>query len=148
MDWTRIHLAVNHLPVIAIPLLVLLLAFGWWRRSTEILRAVLWSLLLLAAAAIMMKFTGDFAAEQSAQRLSAAREFVDPHEQAGDRATMAVFALGVAVGVALFFSRRKRPVPNWALALVLLLGITSSILFAFSANTGGQIGHPELRKLN
>jgi hypothetical protein len=47
--------------------------------------------------------------------------------------------------VALFVARRKRPVPPWAIRLVLVLGILSSILFAYTANTGGQIGHPELR---
>jgi hypothetical protein len=29
MDWTQIHLALNHVPVIGLPLAVLLLVIGW-----------------------------------------------------------------------------------------------------------------------
>ena len=145
MDWTQIHLALNHLPVVGIPLMVLLLIAGWRRRSNEVTRLALWSLFLVAGAAIAIKFSGDFAAEQSPQRLASEKAFVTTHEEAGDQATTGVFLLGVASALALFLARRGRPIQRWTLIIVLLLGLAASLFFARSAHTGGQIAHPELR---
>jgi hypothetical protein len=146
MDWTQIHLALNHMPVIGIPLFVLVLGLGWWRKSDDVTRLALWSLALLAGAAIAIKFTGEFAAEQAPERLASAKEFVSRHEDAGDQATTGVFLLGLAAALTLFIGRRGRTIPRWALVFVAVFGVTASLLFARSAHTGGQITHPELRK--
>lgn len=146
MDWIQLHLALNHVPVIGIPIFVLLLMVGWWRKSHDVIRFVLWSIALLAVAAIAIKFTGDFAAEQSPEQFAAVKDFVSRHEQAGDQSTTGVFFLGIAATLALFLARRGKSVPSWALALVLFLGIITALLYARSAHSGGQISHPELRK--
>lgn len=145
MDWGQIHLALNHVPVIAVPLSVLMLVAGWWRKSEDVIRLALWFLAGLAAAAIAIKFTGDFAAEQSLERFAPVRDLVMKHEQAGDQVTSAVFVLGLAASVVLFLSRGGRPVRSWMLGLVVSLGMVASVLYARSAHSGGQISHPELR---
>jgi uncharacterized membrane protein len=145
MDWVQIHLALNHIPVVGLPLLVMVLIVGWWRKSDELIRFALWSVLLLAAAAIAIKFTGDFAAEQFARRIESARTLVTRHEEAGDQVTTAVFFLGLLVATALFLARRGRPFARWILILVVSAGLVTSFLYARSAHTGGQISHPELR---
>ena len=145
MDWIQLHLALNHLPVVGVPLLVLLLGIGWWRKSTDVMRLSLWLLALLAAAAIAIKFTGDFAAEQAATTLAPMKELVNRHEQAGDQVTTAVFLLGLASVLALILSRRGRALRAWVLALVVTLGLITAILYARTAHTGGRISHPELR---
>ena len=148
MDWIQLHLALNHLPVVGIPLLVLLLAIGWWRKSTDVIRLSFWFLTLLAAAAIAIKFTGDFAAEEAASRLAPVKHLVDRHEQTGDQVTSAVFFLGLASALALFLSRRGRPLRSWSLAIVVTLGLLTGLLYARTAHSGGQISHPELRSNN
>lgn len=145
MDWVQIHLALNHVPVIGLPLLVMMLIAGWWRKSSEMIRLALWSLLVLAAAAIAIKFTGDFAAEQYGPRLAAAQNFVTRHEEAGDQVTTAVFFLGLLVATALWLARRGRPISRWTMILVVSAGLVTCLLYARSAHTGGQISHPELR---
>ena len=145
MNWVQWHLALNHLPVIGLPLLVGWLAVGWWRKSPEVIRLALWSLALLAAAAIALKFTGDFAAEQAAARLTAVKSEVARHEAAGDQATTGVFFLGLAAALALFLARTGRPLRAWTLTLVMMLGLLTSWLYARTAHRGGQISHPELR---
>jgi hypothetical protein len=147
MDWIQIHLALNHIPVVGIPLFVLVLMAAWLRKRNEVIRFGLWSLAVLAAAAMAIKFTGDFAAEQSAPSFAAVKEFVSRHEEAGDQATAGVFLLGLSAALALFLARRGRPIPAWTLALVVLLGLIACLLYARSAHTGGQISHPELRSL-
>ncbi len=145
MDWIQLHLALNHLPVVGLPLLVLLLVIGWWRKSSDVMRLSLWSLTLLAAAAIAIKFTGDFAAEQAAPQLAPVKDLVARHEQTGDQVTTAVFLLGLASALTLFLSRRGRPLRRWTLALVVTLGLLTALLYARTAHSGGQISHPELR---
>jgi hypothetical protein len=145
MDWVQIHLAFNHIPVVGIPLVVMMLMGGWWRKSNDLIRVALWSLFFLAAAAIAIKFTGDFAAEQSGPRLAAARTFVTRHEEAGDQVTMAVFFLGLVAATALWVARQNRPVARWTLMLAVSAGLVTCLLYARSAHTGGQISHPELR---
>ena len=145
MDWVQLHLALNHIPVVGIPLLVLLLLAAWGRKSHEATRLLLWSLLALAVAAIAIKFTGDFAADQFADRFTEIEEFVHRHEEAGDQVTAAAFVLALLVGIALWLARRGRPVPSWAHVLVLAAGLVTSLLYVRSAHTGGQISHVELR---
>jgi uncharacterized membrane protein len=145
MDWVQIHLALNHIPVVGIPLLVMVLIAGWWRKSNEMIRLALWFLLFMATAAIAIKFTGDFAAEQSGSRLATAQDFVARHEEAGDQVTTAVFVLGTLIVTALWLARRGRPFSRWTLILVVSAGLVTCLLYARSAHTGGQISHPELR---
>ncbi len=146
MDWRQIHLALNHLPVIGLPLVLLLLLIGWKRRSEEVMRLALWAVALLSVAAIAIKFTGDFAAEQHAAQFVSAKEFVSQHEQAGDQVTTAVFLLALSAVLALWFGRAKRPLKIWTVMLVLALGVVTSALYMRCAHSGGQISHPELRR--
>ena len=39
MNWAHLHLALNHVPVIGLPIVLLLLAWAILRRSTELLKA-------------------------------------------------------------------------------------------------------------
>ena len=145
MSWTHLHLALNHVPVIGTPFLLLLLAWGWARGSDEIKRLALGWLVPFAVLSIALKFTGDFAAEESAGRLDPLREYVERHEQAADQATTGVFLLGLAAALALWLGRRGRPIPAWSLTLVAVLGLATALLLARTANLGGQIAHPHLR---
>ena len=126
-------------------MLVLILAVGWWRKSDDVIRVSLWLIALLAVAAIAIKFTGDFAFEQSPEKFETVKDLVSRHEQAGDQVTTAVFLLGLAAGLALFLARWKGPIRSWTIALVLLCGIVTALLYIRSAHSGGQISHPELR---
>lgn len=146
MDWIQFHLALNHLPVIGLPLAVLLLFIGRVRRSQEVMRIALWAVALFSVAAIAIKFTGDFAAEQSAPQFAAVKELVSRHEETGDQVTAAVFLLGLSAALALWLARSSGPVRVWTLLLVLGLGVVTSALYVRCAHSGGQISHSELRK--
>ncbi len=145
MDWVQLHLALNHVPVVGIPLVVLWLGVGWLRKSAELTRLAVWFLMVLCAAAIAIKFTGDFAAEQAAPRLAAEKELVLRHEESGDQVTAAVFVLGLLAVFSLWLGRAGRAIPNWILALLVAVGLITCGLYARSAHTGGQISHSELR---
>lgn len=145
MSWTHLHLALNHIPVLGAPFLLLLLAWGCRRKSRDLIRTSLWWFVGFAALSIALKFTGDFAAEEGADRLRPAGEYVQAHEQSADQATTAVFLLGLASAVAVFLGRKGRPTPAWSLAIVFVLGLATTLLMARAANLGGRINHPEIR---
>ena len=146
MDWKQLHLALNHLPVIGLPLMVVLLFAGWCRKSQEVMRAALWFMAVLSVMAILVKFTGDFAAADYPQKTDEVKALVTRHEQTGDQVTTAVFVLALVSALAIWLARGKRELKTWAVMLVLALGVVTSALYARCAHAGGQISHPELRK--
>lgn len=145
MDWTHLHLALNHVPVLGTPFLLGLLLWSWARGQAVTLRFCLWLFVVLAAASIAIKFTGDFAAEKVGGSPGFEKALLDQHEQSADQATTGVFFMGIAAAVALFVSRRGRPMPKWSLGLLALLALATFGLMARTANFGGHIRHPEIR---
>src|SRR5688572_24600417 len=121
MDWPQLHLALNHVPVIGVPLLTVMLAAGWAFRQTQVIRFVVWCLLVLTVLAVAIKFTGDFAAEDLQHTLESAQATVVAHEESADQATTGVFFLGIAAVLGLFFGRQGKQISRSALALISLL---------------------------
>lgn len=148
MNWIHLHLALNHVPVLGVLFGGALLAVGLARRSDELQRVSLWALALLAAAAIAIKFTGDFAAEALATQpgVELNKDLLNAHEQSADQATTGVFLLGLAAAAGLVAARGGRPVPRWAVLTALLLALATFLLMARTANVGGQLRHPEIHR--
>lgn len=145
MQWTQLHLALNHLPVMGVPFLLALMIWGMLRRSAEILRLSHGWMVLLCALSIALKFTGDFAAEEARDRLSGSKAWVERHEQSADQATTGLFLLGVFSAVGWTIGRRPTGVPSWANWTSLTLGLITGVLVGRTAHLGGQISHPALR---
>jgi hypothetical protein len=145
MDWRHLHLALNHVPVVGVPLLTLLLAWGGYRRSGELTRTLLWALVLMAAVSVAIKFTGDFAVEQHEATWAAVKVEVERHEQTADQATTGVFLMGLGAGGALLLGRSGRELRGWSVWVVVVLGLVTALLLARTANQGGRIVHPFLR---
>ena len=145
MDWTHLHLALNHVPVLGTPFLLGFLSWSWARGQAVTLRFCLWMFVVLAAASIAIKFTGDFAAEKVVTRQGFDKALIDQHEESADQATAGVFFMGIAAAVALFLSRGGRATPKWSLGLLAFFALATFLLMARTANFGGHIRHPEIR---
>jgi hypothetical protein len=148
MDWTHLHLALNHVPVLGTPFLLGLLVWSWARRQSVTLRFCLWLFVVLAVASIAIKFTGDFAAEKIGSTSGFDKVLIDRHEESADQATTGVFFMGIAAAVALLLSRKGKPTPVWSFALLSVLALVTFALMARTANFGGHIRHPEIRPAN
>ncbi len=145
MQWTQIHLALNHVPVVGGPFLLLLLAWGLFRQSAEILRLAHAWILVFALISIGLKFTGDFAADSQKERLVPLRVWVERHEQSADQATTGLFLMGLSSAVALVAGRRRANPPAGSTWITLGIGVLTCVLVGRAAHFGGQISHPELR---
>lgn len=145
MDWTHLHLALNHVPVLGAPFLLGFLLWSWARGQGVTQRFCLWMFVVLAVASIAIKFTGDFAAEKVEASPGFEKVLIEQHEESADQATAGVFFMGIVAVMALFLSRGGRVTPNWSLGLLALLALATFVLMARTANFGGQIRHPEIR---
>lgn len=145
MDWTHLHLALNHVPVLGTPFVLGILLWSWMRGQAVTLRFCLWLFVVLAAASVAVKFTGDFAAEALEKSPGFDHAFIERHEESADQATTGVFFMGVAAAMALFLSRGGRATPKWPVGLVAVLALATFVLMVRCANLGGQIRHPEIR---
>jgi hypothetical protein len=144
MNWVHIHLLLNHLPVIGIVLVIPILAWGFGRRSEEVIRLGLVLLAALAAVTIVVYVTGE-PAEEAAEGLAGVSEsLIERHEEAALLATSAFAAIGaLALGGLIRF--RRRPIPRRFAALVLALALIPAGMVGWTANLGGQIRHTEIR---
>lgn len=144
MDWTHLHLALNHIPVLGPPFLLIVLLWSWARGEARTLRFCLTLFVVLAALSIAIKFTGDLAAEKAIPGIE--RSWIEHHEQTADQASTGVFLMGLAAGLALWLSRKGRTAPSWSIISIVILALATLVLMARTANSGGQIRHPEIRR--
>lgn len=143
MNWAHAHLIVNHLPVLGVPFGLALLAWGMVRRSPEIERTSLLVFVLTALASGAVYLTGTQAEDAVEQIAGVSPVAVGSHEDAALWALLSAAVLAVAAlsGLVLF---RKRPSPPCGFLLaVLLLATLTAGMFAWTANLGGKIRHPE-----
>jgi hypothetical protein len=143
-DAAHIHLMLNHLPVVAAPLLVLLLTVGLLRNSRELVTV---SLVLAAGLALvtgMVYVTGEPAEELVERAPWFPETLADAHEEHAEIALVAMLATGAlaAAGIAV----RARPGAGARLARLTWAGlVVSTLLLGWTAWSGGQIRHDEVR---
>jgi uncharacterized membrane protein len=144
MNGAHIHLLINHIPVIGIPVVTLFLAIAYFRNSQELLRISLWLLVLMIAAGAATYLSGE-GAEEVVKRLPDYPEaLVERHETLGMITVIAAALVGALTVTVLI--RTRRGVISRGMAGVLLVGaIAGSVLVGITGMAGGKIRHPEVR---
>jgi uncharacterized membrane protein len=144
MNPIEVHLALNHVPVLATLFALGLIVFGLAARREGLLRVGLVFLVLSAVATVLVSLSGEEAEEIVEERVDAPETFIHEHEEAAEPAVWGAYALGV---LALFglVGFRARALPGWFTGLVLIGTLAAGALLLRAANLGGQIEHQELR---
>ena len=144
MDFTHLHLLLNHVPVIGAVLGVLLLSVALLRRSDELGKAALGLFALLAAAALVVFLTGEPAEELVEKLPGFSHAITERHEDAARVAMIAMGLTGAFCLIALVVIR-KRPLARWVTPVALVVSLGTAGVMGYTANLGGQIRHTELR---
>ena len=144
MNAPHLHLLVNHAPVFASVFAALFLVWALIRRTAEVKRLALASVVLVALATLPAYFTGEPAEEVMEHEQGIEQERVEEHEEAGQWGLIGASIAGVVALGALLAFRRREP-STVALVLVLLLDLWVVAIFTRVATLGGQIRHPEIR---
>lgn len=144
MNVAHLHLAINHLPVVGIPLALLVLLFGIARKNAgaQLLGLVLLSGLGLVAVGVY--FTGE-PAESVVEHMPGVTEAViEKHEDAASVSLALAVLAGVSAAAALWLVRAGRAyrIAIWSTVGAAVLAVLS---LAYTANLGGSIRHTEIR---
>jgi hypothetical protein len=143
MNGAHWHLLINHVPVLGTIFGLVLLAFGWWRKSEEIKKAALGTFGIIALGAVAAFLTGEPAEETVKGVPGVLLAAIGPHEDAAEFALWGSIIVGVVALGGLIWFRGGKPVKNWISALVLVGAILVTGMMARTALLGGKIRHPE-----
>jgi drug/metabolite transporter (DMT)-like permease len=145
MTAIQFHLAVVHLPVLALLAGASLLLAARMRRSEFLFKMGCGFLLAAALGAAAAYFSGPRAYETLKgfdDQLS--RRDVESHAALGKGAFMAMVLLGLASGLALIaYAQDERPSP-WLRWILLIGAFLLLYMLAWTAYLGGLIRHPEV----
>ena len=144
LDAAHVHLMLNHLPVVGAPLLLLLLTVGLLRGPRELVSLSLVLTLGLALTTAAVYLTGE-PAEELVEHAPWFREaLAESHEEHATASLVAVLATGVLAGAAFMLRARASIGPR--LARITWIGLAlSTLLLGWTAWSGGQIRHEEVR---
>jgi hypothetical protein len=145
MTWAHVHLAVNHVPVIVVPVSIAMLTAAWARKSAELRNAGLVWLVVAAVAGGAAYLTGGPAEDVVENLPAVSKGPIEEHEEAALLAAVATGAAGFLALGALVIGRGPAPVPEWILATTFVVALVATGLMVRTANLGGRISHPEIR---
>jgi len=145
MNYTHIHLLLNHLPTIGFCIGIVIFIIALVRKSEELQEAGLVVFFLTAAATIATYVSGNDAQEAMRDTAGVSEALMKAHESAALVAFVFMQATGFFAWVGLWMLRRIARVASWNLAVVTILAIVTFSLMARAANMGGEIRHPEIQ---
>jgi uncharacterized membrane protein len=145
MDLTHIHLLLNHFPTIGIIIGGGLFLLSLVTNSDDLKRASLVVLLGISLIAIPTYMSGNGAQAAIQSLPGVSKSLIETHEGAALVALAFMEVTGAFAWLGLWQFRRLARVPNWNLAVILVLTLVTLILMARAANIGGEIRHAEIR---
>ncbi|MBI3925823.1 MAG: hypothetical protein HY319_09810 [Armatimonadetes bacterium] len=145
MSPAHLHLVLNHLPILAVPFGIALLAAGVLRHSRDLKLAALATFVLAALLAVPVYLTGEPAEEQIEHRPGFSELYLERHEDLALYSLVLTAILGAASAASLAIWRR-RELPGTAVTALLLLSLLATASLGLTAAAGGPVGHAELRQ--
>jgi len=145
MDLTHIHLLLNHFPTIGYIIGGGLFLLSLLTKSDDLKRASLVILLGIALIAIPTYMSGNGAADGIKSLPGVSKSMIETHEGAALVAMGFMLLTGEFAWLGLWQFRRLASIPNWNLAVILVLTLVSLGLMIRVSNLGGEIRHAEIR---
>ena len=145
MDLAHLHLLLNHFPTIGSIIGGGLFVLSLITKSDDLKRASLVVLLGISLIAIPTYISGNGAQDAVKSLPGVSKALIETHEGAALVALGFIEVTGAFAWLGLWQFRRLARVPNWNLAVILVLTAVSLGLMARASNLGGEIRHGEIR---
>ncbi len=146
MIYAPIHLMINHIPVIALPLNLLFLVFSVYKKNKQMKKFSLLILIFIGLTILPVYFTGE-PAEHEIEDFPAVNEAViHPHEEMAEK-TLAILLLTSVTALATLAFERNEKLNRQLTYTTIGLAIIGSMSLIYTASLGGKIRHTETRAL-
>ena len=145
MDLAHLHLLLNHFPTIGTIMGGGLFVLSLITNSDDLKRASLVVLLGISLIAIPTYISGNGAQDAVKSLPGVSKTLIETHEGAALVALGFIEVTGAFAWLGLWQFRRLARVPNWNLAVILVLTAVTLGLMARASNLGGEIRHGETR---
>ncbi len=144
MNLAHIHLILNHIPVVGIPVAIAFLAYGIYLKNLPSQRFSLFVLMGLALMVLPVYLTGEPAEEVIEHLPGVTESFIEAHEDAAMFSLVLTLIAGTAAFIALWFQKDPR---KCRLVNIGVMGFASLAVLSllYTANLGGKVRHTELR---
>ena len=139
----HLHVLINHIPIIGLPIIAALLLWGIARREDAVIRAALIGTVLIAAGTFVVNLTGDAAKDDIRDTPWFRKEVMKVHEDAGDKTNILAIVAGVAALATLVKSRGGKPFSRPFAFVTLFLIVFAAMCAGWAGWEGGKIRHTE-----
>ena len=147
MNAAHLHLMLNHLPVIGIPLGLIMLLLALRKGSSDLRRFSYVFLVAIALISIPAFLSGEGAEEVVEHLPGVSEALIESHEEVAEIA-WALTLISGALSLLLEISERLSrwvPLRGRVLTLLVLCLVGASGTLLYTGNLGGQIRHTEIR---
>ncbi|MEW6058418.1 MAG: hypothetical protein AB1540_17590 [Bdellovibrionota bacterium] len=144
MNWTYVHLATNHIPVLGSLFGLALTLFAIRKKSDDILKFTLGFWVFLAIASIVVYLTGEPAEEVVEHLVGTSEPALEAHEDAAIFGFVFMEIIGAMALAALLFRQKIAGKLDLILKTMLILATINSGVMIRIADLGGAIRHPEI----
>jgi hypothetical protein len=135
----------NHVPVLSTFIGLVLLGFGIRNRQENMTSFSLGLFLLTALVAIPVFLTGYFAQQFVLDDEGTTVAWIARHQDLALLALILMTATGVVAWLGLWQARQFSQIASWNRNTVMVLALLSLVAMSWTATTGGEIRHPEIR---
>lgn len=145
MNWTHVHLLLNHFPTVGMIVGLGVFFYGLFARSVEVKRASFVIFFGIALLSIPTFVTGTAAELAFEKNPDIPKGLVQQHENAAFFALAVMELTGVLAWLGLYQYRRLARLPQATVVAVLLTGLVTLGMMSRAADFGGEIRHAEIR---
>jgi uncharacterized membrane protein len=146
MNAAHQHLLINHFPIIALILAVLVMLIGILSKSSVTRRVGLLLFLVAGITSMVSMSTGEGAEEIVEHMPNADHHLIHEHEEHAEAMMPFMWGIVFLSLIALFLEWKKKSMAMIASVTVLLVGMIATYFAREVGNSGGEISHPEIRK--
>lgn len=146
MNAAHQHLVINHFPIIALILGVLVMLIGILAKSSVTRRVGLLLFLIAGITSMVTMSTGEGAEEIVEHLPGTDHHLIHEHEEHAEAMMPFMWGIIALSLIALFMEWKKKSMAMIASITVLLVGMIATYFAREVGTSGGEISHPEIRK--
>lgn len=144
MNYSQLHLILNHLPVIGLPLITVFLVFSFLKRNIQMRNFTLVLLFLIGLMVLPVFFTGEPAADLIEDFPGVSEEVIRPHEEMADK-SLVICLVGSVLALSSLIVVKNEKLNQKLVIATIGVSLFGSMSLVYTAHLGGQIRHTENR---